>query len=235
MSTPDFSQFLRGLTPAFTPVIDPSFKKEDYTPIDLSPDNKKLSEDAVASSESFCHFMNRFIKDSGAKVAYGGYRELRKLYRRSDLFTASRDEELNRNIHLGMDIWADAGTKVLAALDGTVHSFKDNTAFGDYGPTIILEHNIGGRTFYTLYGHLSRKSLEDLAPGQKLNKGELLGWLGAPFENGDYAPHLHFQVMRDLEGRAGDYPGVACQKELDHFLSNCPDPNLLLKIGEEGS
>lgn len=233
MAISHFSQFLRGLTPAFTPVIDSSFKKEDYAPIDLSPGNEKLSEEAVASSESFSHFMNRFMEGSGAKVAYGGYRELRKLYRRSDLFTASRDEELNRNIHLGMDIWADAGTKVLAVLDGTVHSLKDNTAFGDYGPTIILEHDFDGKTFYTLYGHLSRRSLQDLAPGQNLKKGDVLGWLGAPFENGDYAPHLHFQVMRDLEGREGDYPGVACKKDLDQFLSNCPDPNLLLKIGGE--
>lgn len=230
MTSSEHIQFLEGLTPAFTPVIDPAFKKEGYSPIDLSPTNKELSEEAVASSEGFSYFMKRFLENSGAEIAYGGYNERRKLYRRSGLFTAAEDEELNRNIHLGIDIWAESGTNVLAVLDGKIHSFKDNAAFGDYGPTIILEHTFSDTTFYTLYGHLSRKSLRSLVRGRKVSKGEVIAQLGAPFENGDYAPHLHFQVMMELQGRAGDFPGVTSPKELDHYLATCPDPDLLLKI-----
>ena len=58
-----------------------------------------------------------------------------------------------RNIHLGVDIWAKEGTKVLAALDGEIHSFKNNTNHGDYGPCIILKHQLEESVFYTLYGH----------------------------------------------------------------------------------
>jgi hypothetical protein len=47
-----------------------------------------------------------------------------------------------------------------SALDGTLHSFNFNAGFGDYGPTIILEHNVENQTFI-LYGHLSLDSLED--------------------------------------------------------------------------
>jgi hypothetical protein len=41
----------------------------------------------------------------------------------------------------------------LAALDGRVHSFQNNDSLGNYGPTIILEHQVEDLTFYTLYGH----------------------------------------------------------------------------------
>ena len=45
-----------------------------------------------------------------------------------------------RRLHLGVDIWADAGTPVYVPLDGRIHSFRDNNHFGDYGPTVILQH-----------------------------------------------------------------------------------------------
>jgi hypothetical protein len=54
--------------------------------------------------------------------------------------------------------------------------------------------------------------------------------LGLPPINGDYAPHLHFQIIIDMENKKGDYPGVCSSKTLAFYLQNCPDPNLLLKI-----
>ena len=129
-----------------------------------------------------------------------------------------------------MDIWTAEGTDVLAVLDGEIHSFQDNANFGDYGPTIILKHTIEDEVFYSLYGHLSRKSLESLQVGQKFKAQEKIAELGAAEENGDYAPHLHFQIIKDLQENKGDYPGVASKKDLDFYLENCPDPNLLLKI-----
>jgi len=60
--------------------------------------------------------------------------------------------------------------------------------------------------------------------------GDKIGTLGSHKVNGDYAPHLHFQVIKDIQGYTGDYPGVAASDKLDFYLDNCPDPNLLLKI-----
>lgn len=40
-------------------------------------------------------------------------------------------------------------------------------------------------------------------------KGKKLAALGNSFENGDYAPHLHFQIIKNIENYTGDYPGVA--------------------------
>jgi len=48
--------------------------------------------------------------------------------------------------------------------------------------------------------------------------------------NGDYAPHLHFQIIIDMEEKTGDYPGVCSENKLEFYKNNCPNPNLLLKI-----
>ena len=225
-----FSESFAGLTTGFTPVVDAGFSMGGYIYIDLSVNNQALGKQELASPEKFEEYLVKYLEKSGKKVAYGGYLEKRGLYNRSELFSVSEKEGSNRNIHLGIDIWIEEKTPVLAVLPGKVHSYRDNKAFGDYGSTIILEHKAGNFIFYTLYGHLSRNSLNSLEEGQEVEQGEKIAELGAASENGDYAPHLHFQIMRDLEGKKGDYPGVASEKEIQFYLKNCPDPNLLLKI-----
>ncbi|WP_092544038.1 peptidoglycan DD-metalloendopeptidase family protein [Zunongwangia mangrovi] len=226
----NFAEYISGLTADFTPVVGGDLKQEDFIAIDLSANNPELLKLEQLSSEAFSVFIDHNLKVAGKKVAYGGYNEVRKLYQRSQLFNKNVDEFLNRNIHIGLDIWTAEGTDVLAVLDGEIHSFKDNANFGDYGPTIILKHMIEDEVFYSLYGHLSRNSLKNLQVGQKFKAQEKIAELGAAEENGDYAPHLHFQIIKDLQENKGDYPGVASKKDLDFYLGNCPDPNLLLKI-----
>jgi murein DD-endopeptidase MepM/ murein hydrolase activator NlpD len=111
-----------------------------------------------------------------------------------------------------------------------VHSFKNNTNFGDYGPTIILKHTIEDVDFYTLYGHLSLESLQDLCVGQTFKKGAQIATLGDASVNGDYAPHLHFQIIDDIQDFVGDYPGVCSKKDLEFYKTNCLDPELMLRL-----
>ena len=47
-------------------------------------------------------------------------------------------------------------------------------------------------------------------------------------ENGGWPAHLHFQIIGDLMGFIGDFPGVAKQSEIEEWLERCPDPNLIL-------
>lgn len=230
MGPDGFSEFLSKLTLGFTSVLDANLKEEDYIVIDLSENNVELKKVDISSSRAFSKYIAEYLNAFGKKVAFGGYSEVRKLYQRSELFTASKDENHNRNIHLGLDFWADAYTDVLAVLDGKIHSYNDNANFADYGPTIILEHNYENKVFYSLYGHLSRESLKNLVPGTRIKKGEKIGELGSPEENGDYAPHLHFQIIEDLKEKIGDFPGVTSRKDLDFYLQNCPNPNYLLKL-----
>lgn len=209
-------------------VIDASIDYNDYTPIDLATTNTNLSNLDLTDAIAFEEFIEIHLTNKNAKVAYGGYQEVRNLYKRSTAFKNEAIDE--RNIHIGLDLWIKAGTSVIAALDGKVHSFQNNTALGDYGPTIILEHCIEDITFYTLYGHLSIASLNGKNEGQIVKKGEQIATLGSPPINGDYAPHLHFQIIKDIEDKKGDYPGVSSKNDLDFYMENCPDPNFLLKI-----
>ena len=209
-------------------VIAPEIEYNDYIAFDLSATTTDQMDLPLTDSKAFEEFVENYFSVNQAKVAYGGYLEHRNLYKRSTVFKDIDIEE--RNIHIGLDLWIKAGTAVLAALDGVIHSFQNNLSLGDYGPALILEHEIEGETFYTLYGHLSLESLQGKAEGQKVSKGEVIGTLGAPPVNGDYAPHLHFQIIKDLQGKKGDYPGVCAKSDLDFYKKNCPDPNLLLKI-----
>jgi peptidoglycan LD-endopeptidase LytH len=133
-------------------------------------------------------------------------------------------------VHLGIDIFAPYGTDVFAPLASRVHSSRINDNPGDYGPTIILEHQAGADKFYSLYGHLSRDSLKGLKPGAAYMAGERIASLGTRNENGGWPPHLHFQIILDLKGMSGDYPGVCKRSEQAHWLSICPDPRPLLGL-----
>ncbi|WP_416440941.1 peptidoglycan DD-metalloendopeptidase family protein [Leeuwenhoekiella sp. A16] len=228
MQHTEISAQLASLTKGFTPVIG-GFTQEDYISLDLSVNNTDFKHFNADSSQSIGDFIKQYLSKKGTKIAYGGYNEKRDIYNRSTHFTTT-DAASQRNIHLGVDIWADAGTPVLTPVSGKVHSFKDNTNHGDYGPCIILEHTTPQLTFYTLYGHLSRESLIHLKEGQTFKAGAEIATLGKPFENGDYSPHLHFQVICDMQGKTGDYPGVSSKNDLNFYLENCPNPNLLLKI-----
>lgn len=222
-------QILSKLTQKFTPIINPSYQRKDFVALDLSSSNQQLDINILQDPEAHHQQIQQFLTANKAKVAYGGYLEQRKLYDRSDYFQAENLED-KRNIHLGIDLWCEVGTEVLSPLDGVVHSFQENINFGDYGPTLILKHELRDHLFYTLYGHLSRESLQGKVMGQQVLAGEMIARLGSPKVNGEYAPHLHFQIIKDVQGKRGDYPGVASRSQLEFYKENCPDPNLLLKI-----
>lgn len=138
-----------------------------------------------------------YIKWNKARIAFGSYNEERNIYQRSTFFNQEY-AATERNIHLGMDLWIEVETPLYAPLDATFHSFKNNLNFGDYGPTIILEHKIQSVIFYTLYGHLSLDSISNFKVGQSFKQGEQFATLGDATVNGDYPPHLHFQIIRDI-------------------------------------
>lgn len=223
-----FEQLLASQSSVF--VIDSSISITSYVPIDLSVSNKALADLNLNNAADYENHIQLMLLQNNAKVAYGGYMEHRNLYQRSTIFNDTQSEE--RTIHIGLDLWTKAGTKVLAALDGTVHSFQYNNNLGDYGPTIILKHILNNIEFYTLYGHLSLQSLESLQIGQSVAKGSIIAILGDSTVNGDYAPHLHFQIIKNIGDYSGDYPGVCSVNDVPYYLENCPDPNLLLKINQ---
>jgi len=229
MLTTFFEQFLADLGKESVFVLDRSIPKSDYVALDLSVTNAALHAVDVSSSEKLGRYVDHHITSNNAQVAFGGYLEKRGIYNRSDYFN-DQNPETERNIHLGLDLWIAAATPIYAPLAGEVHSFQNNMNFGDYGPTTILKHVFDAVTFYTLYGHLSVASIETITIGQTFQQGAQIATLGDATVNGDYPPHLHFQIIKDMQGYSGDYPGVSSQKNVTFYQENCPDPNLLLRL-----
>lgn len=224
MSSSDLIQILKRHSSEYQPVIPFDFNKEG-THIDLSINNRPLQELVPNNVASWEKFIWNDMKEKGAKVAAGGYGEERTFYLNSELFTSGEEPRI---IHMGIDIWAVEDTSIAAPLDGVIHSFQDNQSYLDYGPAIILQHELEGVVFHTLYGHLNRKSLEGKRLGQSVQAGEVFAALGSEQVNGGWPPHLHFQIIKDMQGMKGDFQGLCSKSNKEEFSKNCPDPNLLL-------
>ena len=221
------TELLKKYADTFAAVVPFDWSKDTFLQLDFTNQNPDLESVDLQNSASFSTYVFGKLQDANAVVGVGGYNEHRTIYRRSAHFQQTQEP---RCIHLGVDIWAAVGTPVFSPLAGRVHSFANNDNFGDYGPTIILEHQLENQTFYSLYGHLSLESLEGLYEGKNIAKGQQIATFGHFPINGDWPPHLHFQLMTDLLGQKGDFPGVCTLREREKFLQLCPNPNLILGI-----
>jgi peptidoglycan LD-endopeptidase LytH len=226
---------------AFHPVVNFNPAAEKLFQFDFSASNKELTAADIADTQKFSHYVERKLESQQAKFGIGGYNENRVLYKRSNLFESKDSKVLpfggdaveavsSRSIHLGIDIWGPVGTEVFVPLGGMVHSFAYNNNFGDYGATIILLHQLDTIAFHTLYGHVSLVDIAQLHPGQYISRGELIAHFGKPEENGWWPPHLHFQVIGDMNLLEGDYPGVCTPAESEKYLHNCPNPDFILNM-----
>lgn len=153
--------------------------------------------------------------------AIGKYNE-----KRTRMYTADQYEG-KRNIHMGIDIWTAAGAPVYSFYDGEL-AYKENHAQqGNYGPTLVTRHELGGLTLFALFGHLSETCLDEWAIGQSIEKGQKIAELGAEDINGGWAPHLHFQLSIEDPGGA-DMPGVVADETLEQACELYPDPRIVL-------
>ena len=187
----------------------------------------------------------KMLRHANASFGLGAYNEARLLYS-STLFQRSTNSpnaasdaqpksasplRERRTIHIGLDLFTAPGTAVHAPLDSTVHAFANNSAPLDYGPIVILKHELPGvEPFFTLYGHLSVETLARLKVGQPIARGEKFATLGTIHENGGWPPHLHFQFILDLIDLDTNFPGVAFASQRAVWTSLSPDPNLLVGI-----
>ncbi|MGB3315643.1 MAG: aminotransferase class III-fold pyridoxal phosphate-dependent enzyme [Albidovulum sp.] len=162
----------------------------------------------------------------------GIYGEKRSVYTAEQFADAASDERRTR--HLGIDVFASAGTPVHAPLAGRVHTVTYNADPLDYGHTLILEHRTAKDVpFYTLYGHLGGSLPGLLSRGLMVAAGDLIAHLGDWHENGGWAPHLHFQVMTDMLAQKDNFFGVGHDSLWDVWSGICPDPNLILRLAPE--
>ncbi len=216
----------------FCSVVEPATSSGDVIVFDRSPGSSEFIDVPDPTDTNLAiSIMFRKMEEAGVTVGIGRYNEANRAYTGSAYRQGGDEVERSRTIHLGTDLFMKAGSSVFAPLEGLVHSFQNNDQVHDYGPTVILHHSVeGGPEFYTLYGHLSLESLENLSVGMPLKKGDRIGTIGDPSINGQWPPHLHFQIITDLLNYSGDFPGVCAPVNRSLWLSLCPDPNLILQI-----
>ena len=214
----------------FHRVVDFVPEKDQLLPMDFTQKNTELTPEILGDEHIFSNYVWQKLQSTNSRYGIGGYAENRTIYSISPVFDGAQPGEEPRRLHLGVDIWGPAGTKVYAFIGGMVHSVAFNDQFGDYGATLILLHQLDGLPFYTLYGHLSVRDIEKLSAGQYVSIGQTIGHFGELQENGHWPPHLHFQIILDMQLKEGDYPGVCKYSEREKYLANCPDPDLILQL-----
>ena len=223
----NFSQILKHLkNQQFGSIFD----------FDLNEVNKKIvhfdKKSTLLKSNPSNIKLNKLVqKYLNNGIGIGLYKEKRKVYK-SNHYISSLNSSKRRDIHLGVDVFLDENTRVKSPFNGKVIILHNNDFKYDYGPTVILEHKINNYKFYTLYGHLSKKCLKKLKVGQSIKKGDWIGEIGGYKVNGNWPPHLHFQIMTSLLNEVNNFPGVGEEYLIKIWEQISPDPNIILKIPE---
>lgn len=97
--------------------------------------------------------------------------------------------------HNGIDISASRGTPVYAAASGVVSRAisgcveGNKSCGGGYGNHVIIVHQLNGKTYATVYAHLSSLSVSQ---GQAVSAGDHIGGIGNTGHS--YGAHLHFEI-----------------------------------------
>jgi 4-aminobutyrate aminotransferase-like enzyme/Ser/Thr protein kinase RdoA (MazF antagonist) len=224
--------WLRENAAQFASVLDEDLRTSLV--FDLSVGSLFLGADPAAfARDTLTETIWREIKRAGVTVGVGRYDEARSVYT-TPAFASGKDihpTTEHRTIHLGIDLFIEAGANVYAPLDGIVHCVANNDTRLDYGPLLILQHKTDdGVQFFTLYGHLSEELMTALQVGQAIQRGQRIASIGAPPTNGDWTPHLHFQLITDLLELDRDFPGVAYSSQREVWKSLSPEPNVILGI-----
>ncbi|WP_150452604.1 aminotransferase class III-fold pyridoxal phosphate-dependent enzyme [Arenibacter lacus] len=209
----------------------PNIGRDQVFDLDLSVSSKWLGHEKDFNDLDFFQYkINKLQGEHLTKILAGGYLEPRPIYTTASYEKKGNKGRESRSIHLGVDFWLPADTPVHALLDGEVVVAVNDAGDKEYGGLVILKHQVVGIEFYSLYGHLSVESATSHKKGEFIAGGQLIGVLGEGQENGNWVPHLHFQLMLSLLDYTVDFPGVTYVSQRSVWASICPDPNLLFKL-----
>ena len=156
----------------------------------------------------------------------GGYysetgRSMRKMFRKSpvEFSRVTSDYTLARfhpilglwRAHRGIDYAAPLGSRVLATAEGTVDFVGVR---GDLGNLVVLHHH---NRFLTYYGHLDAFAA-GLAPGARVESGQLIGYVG--MTGLATGPHLHYEFR--VRNSAGEWVSVPAPEQVEAATLNSP-------------
>jgi len=110
--------------------------------------------------------------------------------RRESLVDTYQEDRSGGRVHHALDIPAPRSTPVLAVEDGTVAKLFTSKL----GGLTVYEFDPGA-TYSYYYAHLDRYA-EGIKEGDRLRRGQVLGYVGSTGDASPDAPHLHFEIVR---------------------------------------
>lgn len=144
----------------------------------------------------------------GFTLGLGPWGEQRAVYA-AGFFESALIAGQRRSQHLGLDLFAPAGTALHTPLAARVAGLAICPEAQGYGGVVLLEHEPEpGLRFASLWGHLSHDSVRRLRVGQSLPAGALLAQMGEVSENGGWTPHVHVQLALPPYADVTAIPGV---------------------------
>lgn len=218
----------------FAGVLKPSLTKPKVLALDLTATGPDAGAWATLDAAGAERLIAERVGQAGADFAIGLYAEDRIVYRGDAYETPTAGQR--RTVHLGIDLFAPAREPVHAPFAGAVAFIHDDAVDFGFGPTVLLEHRTEeGDIFWTLYGHLSRQSVARLAVGQAVARGEAFCTLGEASENGNWSPHLHFQIVTDHLGLGARMHGVGVGEQWQVWRAISPDPSVVFGFSTPAS
>ncbi|QYI97181.1 peptidoglycan DD-metalloendopeptidase family protein [Curtobacterium flaccumfaciens pv. flaccumfaciens] len=94
--------------------------------------------------------------------------------------------------HMGVDFAPGEGTPIGVIAAGTVIKVQAND--GGFGNDVWVEHDVDGKQFVSVYGHMEDNSFK-VVTGQHVEVGDILGLVGST--GNSTGPHLHLEVHVD--------------------------------------
>uniref|UniRef100_A0A942YCS2 M23 family metallopeptidase n=1 Tax=Neobacillus citreus TaxID=2833578 RepID=A0A942YCS2_9BACI len=94
--------------------------------------------------------------------------------------------------HMGVDFAPGEGTPIRVIAAGTVIKVQAND--GGFGNDVWVEHDVDGKQFVSVYGHMEDNSFK-VVKGQQVEVGDELGLVGST--GNSTGPHLHLEVHVD--------------------------------------
>jgi murein DD-endopeptidase MepM/ murein hydrolase activator NlpD len=218
------------IQPARVPSIFPTLAAARWAEVDLDGLSRTARPPGTPNSLLDAGACGRFVdgvaESLGADHTHGGYGEDRGHLWEGHYLPAGKA------VHLGIDLNVPAGTPVTTpAACRVVRSRADPDQDGGWGGFVVLalDEPLGAAT-HVAYGHLAHAGLPP--EGTRFRKGDVVGTVGGPAENGGWFPHLHVQCL-DAGTAAEHGPGF---EAMDGYgapadLAGHPDPGPLVMAG----
>lgn len=218
--------------------LSPIFERPAATyPADIVPYADPTHPMTVASAAAQPHEAQSIwvehCRAAGVELGVGPWGEARTVYS-GEMFVSRLVDAARRTRHLGLDLFMAAGTRLHTPLAATVVSAEIEKDLLGYGCLVALRHEPEDcPPFLTLWGHLAHEALSRLKTGDRLEAGALVGEMGAPDENGGWAPHLHLQISTDTSLAAREILGVGEERYLDVWAELFPNAATFAGIAPE--